>query len=168
MFLFTYFSCKFHLRWCVPTVSPIRPHFGALERTMLAEGWSGSICAEAVKQKRVHLSDVGVGWRKYWNGCHIATNEPILQSADGGLTGSMLCSNHIPAFSSSSLASRGVPQHLPGCSTGPPVVQHFMGSFHLHSSLLACLCRQLKHWRKDGCEGSGAAPSEESHATPPK
>lgn len=39
-------------------------------------------------------------------------------------TGSMLCSSHI--FSRS--ASRGVPQHLPGCSTGPPVVQHFMES----------------------------------------
>lgn len=46
-----------------PPVSPLRPHFGALERTMLAEGWSGSICAEAVNQKRVHLSDVGVGWK---------------------------------------------------------------------------------------------------------
>lgn len=87
----------------------------------------------------------------------------VLRSADGGLTGSMLCSKHILASSSSRSASRGVPQHLPGCSTGPPVVQHFMGSFHHYSCLLAYLCRQLLHTRMDGCEGGDAAVRNPTH-----
>lgn len=41
-----------------------------------------------------------------------------------------VCSSRIPASSTSSsrFPHRGVPQHLPRCSTGPPVVHHFIGS----------------------------------------
>ncbi|MEQ2300264.1 hypothetical protein AMECASPLE_023500 [Ameca splendens] len=45
---------------------------------------------------------------------------------------SVLCGSRIPASrtsSSSWFPHRGVPQHLPGCSTGPPVVHHFTCSF---------------------------------------
>lgn len=119
------------------------------------------MCAEAVKQTLPPFKCRC--WVEEWNRCYIATNKPVLRSADGGLTGSMLCSKHILASSSSRSASRGVPQHLPGCSTGPPVVQHFMGSFHHYCCLLPYLCRQLLCTRMDGCEGGDAAVRNPTH-----
>lgn len=137
------------------------------EQCWLKNDWYRFAQNQCTQKKRVHLSDVGVGWRKRSGMDSILHQMRSLYGLQRvGWQGWMRCQccvataylhPHLLSACSFTQASDSI------CSTGPPIVQHFM-SFHHHCRLLAYLCRQ-NEWM-DGLI-SGFFPSYISSSSQP-
>lgn len=113
--------------------------FGALGRPTLPEGWCNRFAQKRCKKCEQFTFETWVlvdgQLSRKLCGCHIAPNSrfpPRRQSVAWRAARINRCRVATASLRPRPLYSRfphrGVPQHLPGCSTGPPVVHHFTAS----------------------------------------